>query len=74
MKVMTITIPMDLTRRGGRKKIIVPDGLPRYFSRPSGLSRTVLRRFRWLISHRSAEIAQTLFYSIMQTLLPTEPS
>jgi hypothetical protein len=28
MKVVTITIPMNLKRRGGRKEILVPDGLP----------------------------------------------
>ena len=51
MKVVTITIPMDLKRRGGRKEIIVPDGLPGALpAKPSTqepLVTALARAFHW---------------------------
>ena len=51
MKVVTITIPMDLKRRGGRKEIIVPDRLPAALpaepSTQEPLVTALARAFHW---------------------------
>ena len=49
-KIITVTIPMKLGKRGGRKMIIAPDGqqLPPELPHNDALARLVARAYQWL--------------------------
>jgi hypothetical protein len=49
-KIITVTIPMKLGKRGGRKMIIAPDGqqLPPELPHNDALARLVARAYKWL--------------------------
>ena len=49
-KIITVTIPMKLGRRGGRKMIIAPDGqeLQPELLRDDSLARLVAKAYKWL--------------------------
>ena len=47
---LTITIPMQLRRRSGRKLVVVPDDLPAAVTKPSRddvLVRAIVKAHRW---------------------------
>ena len=47
---LTITIPMQLRRRSGRKLVVVPDGLPAAVAKPQRddeLVRAIVKAHRW---------------------------
>ena len=49
-KIITVTIPMKLGKRGGRKMIIAPDGqqLPPELPKNDSMARLVVRAHQWL--------------------------
>ena len=57
--IITVTIPMTLRRRGGRKLIIAPDGMEMAppVPRDDGLARLVARAHQWLEMLESGKVA-----------------
>ena len=57
-KIITVTIPMKLGRRGGRKMIIAPNGqqLPPELPQNDALAKLVARAHQWLIELESRRV------------------
>ena len=57
-KIITVTIPMKLGKRGGRKMVIAPDGqqLPPGLPQNDALAKLVARAHQWLIELESRRV------------------
>jgi hypothetical protein len=50
-RVLTVSLPFSIRRRGGRKRVVAPEGAPSWVPRPGRIDSTVVkaiaRAYRW---------------------------